>query len=274
MTKLENAKILDMVNGEPIRIEYDGIVYDLVPKIGGYDEHGNVKEAPKFEVGDYAKVIEPGYCGDIEVGSIVKITNPKDDDGHYQVELLDGSDYDWFADDQLEKVAEEEIAQAKAKFEVGDYVKVLASDNGFAEKGDIAKITEIDESCSIPYKLELIGGEYGGWQDEETIIKATDEEVAQAKAKAERKREEARWAKIGRKPGEFKKGDIVRYLGGAPTKKGELVEVYEDTSGTTTKIKWVDDYGVCTERNDDLELVTPVEQRFDIAAEPKAGVHQ
>jgi hypothetical protein len=140
----------------------------------------------KFEVGDYAKVIEPGYCGDIEVDSIVRITKPKDDDGHYRAELLDGSDYDYFADDQLEKVTEEEFAQI-------------------------------------------------------------------------------RWAKIGRKPGEFKKGDIVRYLGGAPTKKGELVEVYEDTSGTTTKIKWVDDYGVCTERNDDLELVTPVEQRFDFA---------
>jgi hypothetical protein len=147
-------------------------------------EEGEVQAAQEAElkVGDYAKVIEPGYCGDIEVGSIVKITNPKDDDGHYRVELLDGSDYDWFSDDQLEKITEEEFAQI-------------------------------------------------------------------------------RWAKIGRKPGEFKKGDIVRLLEDSGAHEaGTLVEVHDNGNYKADDSVWGGEF-------DWYELVVPVEQRFDLAAE-------
>jgi hypothetical protein len=275
MAKLESVKILDMINGEPTRVEYNGTVYEktedgakagdlvrVVDKDGiGYVTQGGFYEiyidddddlvfgdddgdervyclnddaletfrkvnetkanadlverlaelerrlevleertatkdesAPKFEVGDYAKVIEPGYCGDIKVGSIVRITKPKDDDGHYRVELLDGSDYDYFADGQLEKVTEEEFAQI-------------------------------------------------------------------------------RWAKIGRKPGEFKKGDIIRVKrsnAGLPIGTiGEIIGI--DNDGDLDVSNGVNSRYHGTYQ---VELIVPVEQRFDLAVEPKAGVHQ
>jgi hypothetical protein len=84
--------------------------------------------------------------------------------------------------------------------------------------------------------------------------------------------EESRWAKIGRKPGEFKKGDIVRVTDscGGRVKTGTITEVvYIDSDG---------DFTVRDEDGDDwyveAELIVPVEQRFDLAVEPKVGARQ
>jgi hypothetical protein len=269
MAKLENVKILDMVNGEPTRVEYNGAVYekaddeakagDLVRVIdalyitcvedGGFydvfdrhdrlmflddygdfrpyklnrrgfetfrkvsetkasadlaerlaelerrlealEERAGVKEeseaesAPKFKVGDYAKVIAEGMWSDIGVGNIVKIVGPKDEDGDYKAELLDGSDYDYFRDEHLEKVTEEE----------------------------------------------------------------------------------ARWAKIGRKPGEFKKGDIVRVIDSASHKicSGEIGILGEKDFAGLFRVL-VRDVTTCNWHSPQrLELIAPVEQRFDFA---------
>jgi hypothetical protein len=66
--------------------------------------------------------------------------------------------------------------------------------------------------------------------------------------------------KIGRKPNEFKKGDIVRVKNpcGSPLKEGDLVEVAFES-----KIKYsvmVTDEGWAVSVS---ELITPVEARFD-----------
>jgi hypothetical protein len=272
MAKLENVKILDMVNGEPIRIEYDGIVYDLVPKTGGYDEHDNVKEAPKFEVGDYAKVVSEGRWGDIEVGNIVKIVASKDGDDEYKAELLDGSDYDYFRAEQLEKVTEEEVAKAKAvmqpKFKVGDYVKLSIKDGkspkygwGDAKNGDIGKVVKILSDGTL--KVDFPNHE--GWNGvPHEFVPATAEEIEKAE-------EAARWAKIGRKPGEFKKGDIVRVIdkGTSNLQVGEIGELGEDNgegsfrvNGRLKTVNWIG--GI---NGGKFELIVPVEQRFDITEE-------
>src|SRR5690606_15090443 len=88
--------------------------------------------------------------------------------------------------------------------------------------------------------------------------KATDEEVAQAKAEHERKQAEQKWAKIGRKPGEFKKGDIVRVI--KCTGAHEIVELVEDGAemyrdGEGLKFAGEPEW---------FELVAPVESRVDI----------
>jgi ribosomal protein L21E len=227
-------------------------------------------QAPKFEVGDYARVIAEGLWRDIEVGSIVKIVGPKDKDGDYKAELLDGSDYDYFRDEHLEKVTVEEVEQAKAKtqpnFKVGDYVKLSIKDGkspkygwGDAKNGDIGKIVEIRSDGTI--KVDFPNHE--GWNGvSHELVPATDEEVAQAK-------EEARWAKIGRKPGEFKKGDIVRVIDSASSRiyNGEIGVLGEKDFDGTFRV-FVRDV---TEANwhgpQRLELICPVEQRFDLAAE-------
>jgi hypothetical protein len=195
MTKLENVKILDMVNGEPIRIEYDGIVYDLVPRIGGYDEHDNVKEAPKFEVGDYVVALP-------EADEIYGITTTEMKLGKVTHVYSDG-------DIDVEVIAHTDEVQVGEEF--------------------------------------VVTSKY--------FRKATDEEI--------------RWAKISRKPGEFKKGDIVKF-------RDTLYEVneYQPEFRKSDGHKfYAHEKGMTLGENeywvfiDDVELITPVEQRFDIAAE-------
>ncbi|AXN39821.1 hypothetical protein [Peribacillus butanolivorans] len=70
--------------------------------------------------------------------------------------------------------------------------------------------------------------------------------------------ESKRWANIGRNPDEYKKGDIVRYIS-----DGEVCEVVGISEKGHPKVK-TQDSGICTEYYA-IELVTPVEARFDRA---------
>ena len=102
------------------------------------------------------------------------------------------------------------------------------------------------------------------------LVKATEEEVSQAKEETEKlakeKEEIARWSAIGRKPNEIKDGDIVVVespVGSAPVGTLGFAEYgnnfaipcmgLRDSNG---KI-WSFMNGV------GLKLITPVEQRFD-----------
>ncbi|UYZ12172.1 hypothetical protein A6764_15210 [Brevibacillus sp. WF146] len=198
------------------------------------------------------------------------------------------------------KVAEMErqLTEAKAanRLKVGDYAKVVNQIAGFSTKGQIVKITE-DDGTTIPFRTEGLDGNYTGWYSEESLVRATDEEVAEAKRKlaqdkiqpgvyvklqipegsrprygwgdarngdigkvasrdgkevcvdfpshsgwcgivhelvlateAERKQAEeaAKWAAIGRKPGEFKVGDIAEVVDSpAALPNGTFFEVKE-----------------------------------------------
>jgi hypothetical protein len=98
------------------------------------------------------------------------------------------------------KVAEIErqLAEAKAadRLKVGDYAKVVNPTAGFSTKGQIVKITE-DDGTTIPFNTEGLDGKYTGWYLEESLVRATDEEVAEAfKAAEEAKRKLEREKKI------------------------------------------------------------------------------
>lgn len=101
-------------------------------------------------------------------------------------------------------------AEAEA-LKVGDYAKVIDGDGNF-ELGTIAKVIEVD-CTSVPYNLETLTG-YNDWAKAKRVVKATDEEVTEAKAKvqalAEQSAKEAIFTQAGRKPNEYRKGDIVR----------------------------------------------------------------
>lgn len=81
--------------------------------------------------------------------------------------------------------------------------------------------------------------------------------------------EEAKWAKIGRKVGEYKVGDLVRvvetYASGYP--EGTVGEVVEQppywVGGKRTAVAH---NGAVRDHTGDVELVTPVESRFDKSA--------
>src|SRR5690625_4661337 len=65
-----------------------------------------VKGEPSFDlsVGDYAKVTGLTFFGNITEGSYVKIVEVIDSYGEYEIELIDGSNYDFAEPEALEKV--------------------------------------------------------------------------------------------------------------------------------------------------------------------------
>jgi hypothetical protein len=179
-------------------------------------------------------------------------------------------------DIDLEKIAKairKEIECAIVKVEiaepeplrVGDYAKVVDTTtiNGEyrsnIEVGEIMRITEVDHT-SAPYSAEKLDGSDYEWFREGTLVKATDEEVAKAKRKKAENVEAKKWSKIGRKPNEFKEGDIVRVdlPCGSPLKQGDLVEVIHASSNKISVYVTEKDWAVSV-----TGLITPVEARFD-----------
>jgi len=269
MAKLENVKILDMVNGEPTRVEYNGAIYE--------------KTEDDAEAGDLVRVIDADVIEDVTQGGFYEtyidddIDGPAFVDDDDDVRSYEANDHalETFrkvSADLVERLAElerrlealEERTGAKEgerqarRLTVGDYARVVANDTMHsANIGDIVKIVE-DDYDDHPYRCEDLNGEDVGWFKEHELELVTDEE--------------SRWAKIGRKPGEFKKGDIVRVTDscGGRVKTGTITEVvYIDSDG---------DFTVRDEDGDDwyveAELIVPVEQRFDLAVEPKVGARQ
>jgi Mind bomb SH3 repeat domain len=352
MAKLENVKILDMVNGEPTRVEYNGAIYekteekaqagDLVRVIdaeeiidvtqGGFYEMDDdttfyddddcmrdyavndhaletfrkasadlaerlaelerrlealeeraaakVESAPKFKVGDYVKLsIEDGKrprfgwggAKNGDIGKIAEIFN----DGTLKIDFPNHEGWNGVIH-EIVPVTDEEVAQAKAKmqpkFEVGDYVVPLSeADEAYSITNTNMKLGKITHVYSdVDIRVEIIAHENNAKIGEDYRVepkyfrKATTEEIEKAE-------EAARWAKIGRKPGEFKKGDIVRVVdkGTSNLQVGEIGELGEDNgrgsfrvNGRLKTVNWIGGHN-----GGEFELIVPVEQRFDIAAE-------
>ncbi|WP_232673898.1 hypothetical protein [Bacillus velezensis] len=225
----------------------------------------------RLKVGDYAKVVDLGenrirFGG--SVGDVVKVADVRKN--QIRTEELDGGDYNgnpWAEPRQLVRATDEEVAEAKdaaarAKFKRGDKVRLLsgAGDyplNGF-ENGKIYEVSDNSVVCVEGRRIRLEGGDclWGfGFATPDQLEILSEEEAA----KIERKQaEEAKWAKIGRKVGEYEVGDVVRYDYG----DNEICEVVDDTEegrvGVQTK-----EYGICREKPANLRLITPVEARFD-----------
>lgn len=150
------------------------------------------------------------------------------------------------------------VAKEEA-LKVGDYCKTLTESRyGRVAKGVVGEITRVHHDGD--FTLTPMNVSYNGIFTDKELVRATDEEVAEAKRQAEEKAAAARWAKIGRKPNEFKKGDIVRLTeDSGANDEGEIVEIAEDGA-----LSYFDECGYTYEGEPDwFELITPVEQRFD-----------
>ncbi len=159
----------------------------------------------------------------------------------------------------------ERVDDDKVELKVGDYAKVTNGNEIYNKTGDIVKVVLDDGSNWAPLEVEHLDGSYGGFKGRHNLTPATDEEIAQAKAEAA---EVSKWTKIGRKPNEFKEGDIVRvkWL----YKKGdvnELVEIERGPIGPSGGGNYYLTGGEGTLGRHITELITPVESRFDKAAE-------
>lgn len=158
----------------------------------------------------------------------------------------------------VQKIAEQirqqiELAQ-KPALKVGDYAKVVNYAAAMRIPGNMVKITETNRiSTSFKFRAELLDGSNDEVFTEFQLVKATEEEVAEAKCKLA---EAKRWAAIGRKPNEFKKGDAVKY-------KNAFTTVTESIPGLIRINQSNNVDKNIAVRPADLTLVFPVESRFE-----------
>jgi hypothetical protein len=256
---------------------FEGTIEELVEllvKVDGLvaDNGDNFRKVEGREprVGDYVKFFKDNL--DITAGKYYEIIS-FDDDGDPEF-IDDGGDvYYAFLDYLGEKFELFEKVGGEETLKVGDYVVPLESaDDEYGvttTEMKLGKVVEGDVDCCDDIRIEVIAHEKAIEVGESYSVnskhfrKATDEEVAQAKA-------EQKWAKIGRKPGEFKKGDVVRVVN---SNTSSLI-------GTLAEVDYVDvKLGMlCAKRRpssllrlveyyhgfDDVELIAPVESRVDI----------
>lgn len=212
-------------------------------------------QAPKFAVGDYAKVVKSDRGKE---GSIVQITH---DSAGLRMRKKSGDVVDadclgvavgesqvyGFTTDQLVKATAEEIAAAsKPKLKAGDFVK-FKDCGGYYDitlgkayevfedvYGDLSLIDDVGDEQSFPL------------DDEGCTYELVDAETV-------------KWAKLGRKVGEYKKGDIVRVIKDVCAKP--VGTIFEVKRGGTAAINCDEGYAYHTSEH--IELIAPVDARFD-----------
>lgn len=240
--------------------QYAEMATKLTKKIGS-EQESPTDELITHNGAEYTLVDRKAQPGDVVVFTEStmhyvkngKLYGPVDDEGEFLDEVGDYIYVYWKSSgrDIHNVKVYEPVAQP---LKVGDYAKVIKAD-----KFSIGDIVYISKEDSVHFHCEKVTSGYWHFADKEgELVRATDEEVAEAKAQAEKATLEAKWAKIGRKPNEFKKGDIVRYKS-----DGEICEVLLVTDSGKVKVETLNS-GPCYE-DKDIELFTPVESRFDRA---------
>ena len=227
-------------------------------------------DTPNFEVGDYVVALssadEKYSITSTEMG-LGEVSNVQDD--FIDIRIVAHSECKGCVGDILpveskyfRKATDEEVAKFKNEYtpKEGDIVVITGNTNGSINKvGDIGRVGERLGSegvqVHVPGKPNgLLGGNYTKFEE---MRPATEEEKKQYE-------QAEKFAKLGRKPGEFKKGDIVRvkWLLG----KGDVDEIAEIKSGPEGvgcggNYKLND--GNKETLGEDLELIAPVESRVD-----------
>lgn len=221
----------------------------------------------RLAVGDYARFVEPDHHA-FDYGDIVEVIGTDSSSVPYHVkQLVNGRDA-WAAASRLVRATDEEVAAAKdsrSQFAAGDKVRLISGGGErFAldyTNGGVYTVKNPKYDSSKSGIQITGGGQLHTYVGAEQLVKLTAEEVAEIERK---QAEEAKWAAIGRKVGEFKRGDIVEVT---ITNRGHAVgTIGELVSGSHFAIPT--EFGVRANGStkchlSGLKLVTPVEQRFD-----------
>ncbi|WP_339168777.1 hypothetical protein MKY61_19985 [Bacillus sp. FSL M8-0315] len=177
--------------------------------------------------------------------------------GDPRIQDDEGDDFDTYGFD-FEVYRKVSAAEPKPeRLKVGDYVKVVGNESGHYAEIDEIVLVKRDDKDFAPFHCEKLNGNEAGIFYEDELVRATDEEVAEAKRKQAEVKECKRWAAIGREVGEYKVGDIVQHL-----YDGEICEVVAVGEDGSVKVA-TQNHGNCTENQSSIELIAPVEARFD-----------
>lgn len=261
-----NVKLNGTIDVDKIMEEVKESIRREIARVGVSVEGGpSYRKVPDREprVGDFVKFSKADY-EDITVGKYYKVIriDCEGDPEFYN----DEGDIDVAVDDEEFYVYEKVGGNPPETLKVGDYAKVVRSVYEYSI-GDIVRISD-RETKSFSFAVDKINCAKSsrpiGFINASDIVKATDEDVAEAKAKLERKATEDRWSKIGRKPNEFKEGDFVRVVveneAGSRRVKGYVGEITQYSHNESFRVG-SEDAGWMSSRA--VELVTPVEARFD-----------
>ncbi|MBA9027562.1 hypothetical protein [Peribacillus huizhouensis] len=149
---------------------------------------------------------------------------------------------------------------------VGDYAKVTNYGYIKISDGEIVEITETDRISISGYtfRAKKLNSDYCDVFAPHQLEKVSAEEAQKVVEEAELV---VRFAKIGRKPNEFKKGDIVRVTEdralGSRNMAGDIGEVTEVSFNFAVNVVGRRGPGGNKHMKDSVELITPVEARFD-----------
>ncbi|WP_157349613.1 hypothetical protein [Bacillus sp. EE-W1] len=138
------------------------------------------KASERLQVGDYAKVIVD-TCDLFEKGEIVKIIETDCSILPYKGEQLSSGRYEWLYESEAVRATEDEVkvvTEPKVEpLKVGDFAKVVKVD-----RFEIGDIVEIDGEDSQHFRATRLKDGFWHYADlERELVKATDEEVLEAK---------------------------------------------------------------------------------------------
>lgn len=123
-------------------------------------------EAPNefLTAGKYYEIYRVDGCGDPQI---------RDDDG-------DG--FDTYCADDFEVYRKVSAAEPKPeRLKVGDYAKVVRNESGHYAEIDEIVLVKRDDKDFAPFHCEKLNGNEAGIFYEDELVRATDEEVAEAK---------------------------------------------------------------------------------------------
>ncbi|MEC1007979.1 hypothetical protein P9B01_02805 [Bacillus subtilis] len=248
----------------------EGEIESLKSDVAALKGEAEYKRIGKSEAqaGDYVKFIETDDSS-LTVGKMYVIKEI-DYDGDPLI-TDDDDDENWAGTgEEFEIYRKVNAASVEAepkpeRLKVGDYAKVVNADQHTMDGFSVGDIVEIVESeygeHDVDFYVMSLAGDNSGYirKTPEYIVRATDEEVAEAKRAAAEATERKKWAEIGREVGEYKVGDIFR------NPDGILFEITRIDARLAFPIRFTnlegDDDGYMRKAN--LTLITPVEARFD-----------
>ncbi|MEC1648215.1 hypothetical protein [Bacillus halotolerans] len=263
-------KVADATNSsvEERVAKAEGEIESLKSDVAALKGEAEYKRIGKSEAqaGDYVKFIEADD-EDITIGNLYEI-EAIDCDGDPVFSDDIGQENYATSDDTYEVYRKVSAASVEAepkpdRLQVGDYAKVVKNVRVHeVEVGKILLVTAIDDEAPF-IKCDELSGNRIGWFFGHELVRATDEEVAEAKRAAA---EHKKWAQIGREVGEYKEGDVVAYVDGRWFMNRGIGEVVGFGPEGGPSIEAVNSRGLKTSyylEHTQLNLITPVEARFD-----------
>ncbi|WP_340043275.1 hypothetical protein [Bacillus velezensis] len=265
-------------SGDPWITDDEGDDFDMsVLDIDEFEVYRKVSaasvEVERLKVGDYAKVVNATDYHRFTDGDIVEIIGDRFGSPYNELarRITDGKNQ-CVPKRELVRANDEEVAEAKdeaarAKLKEGAKVRLLSGAGDYPLNGfENGKIYEVlynnfnhpkDKRIRIADSTERIG-----YATPDQLEILSEEEVAEIERK---QAEEAKWAKIGRKVGEYKNGDVVAYDDPTWFKNIGIGEVVGLSAGDP-RVRAVDHGGDKLSyylKPEKIRLITPVEARFD-----------